>query len=94
MRKKICNFMLKSQLTCVQKFRRKWNKQYLVEYGDYDQYWINMAKPGVWAAGPVLPATAWFLERSINIVSERADMDNIGVERNQKQRTGIVSRTS
>ena len=74
MRKKICNFMLKSQLTCVQKFRRMWNKQYLVEYGNYDQYWKHMAKPKVWAEGPVLPATAWCLETSINIVSERAHL--------------------
>ena len=76
MREKICLFMRKSRLPCVLKFKRIWDKEYTVEYGDYDQYWINMAKPGVWAAGPVLPATAWFLERSINIVSEKADMDN------------------
>ena len=76
MRKKICNFMRKSLLPCVHEFKRNWYESFRVEYGDYDPYWINMAKPGVWAAGPVLPATASFLERSINIVSERADMDN------------------
>ena len=74
MRKKICNFMLKSQLPCVQKFRRNWNEQYQVEYGDYVRYWKHMAKPKVWAEGPVLPATAWCLETSINIVSERAHL--------------------
>ena len=76
MREKICLFMRKSRLPCVLKFKQIWYEEYRVEYGDYDPYWINMAKPGVWAAGPVLPATAWCLERSINIVSEKADMDN------------------
>ena len=74
MREKICLFMRKSRLPCVLKFKQIWHEEYRVEYGDYDQYWIHMAKPGVWAAGPVLPATAWFLERSINIVSEKAHL--------------------
>ena len=74
MRKKICNFMRKSLLPCVQEFKRNWYESFRVEYGDYDQYWINMAKPGVWAAGPVIQATAWCLGRRIYVVSEQANL--------------------
>ena len=74
MRKKICNFMRKSLLPCVHEFKRNWYESFRVEYGDYDPYWINMAKPGVWAAGPVIQATAWCLGRRIYVVSEQANL--------------------
>ena len=71
MRKKICNFMLKSRLRVVLDFRRRWGEFGL---GNYEQYWTDMAESRgeIWAEGPVIHATAWYLERHIYVVSEKA----------------------
>ena len=73
MRKKICSFMLKSQLPVVLDFRRRWGEFGL---GNYEQYWTDMAESrgDIWAEGPVIHATAWCLERHVYVVSEKATM--------------------
>ena len=75
LRRKVCSFMLKSRLPVVQNFKRNW---YEFRLGDYDQWWTDMAesKGNIWAEGPVIHATAWFLERDIYVVSEHASMDD------------------
>ena len=75
LRRKVCNFMLKSRLKVVENFKRNW---YDFRLGDYDQWWMAMAesKGNIWAEGPVIHATAWFLERDIYVVSEQARMDD------------------
>ena len=75
MRRKICNFMLKSRLPVVSDFRKRW---FAFGLGDYNQYWTNMAESNgeIWAEGPVIHATAWCLERHIYIVSEKATIDD------------------
>ena len=75
MRKKICNFMMKSRLPVVVDFRKRW---FAFGLGDYNQYWRDMAESNgeIWAEGPVIHATAWCLERHINIVSEQATMED------------------
>ena len=67
--------MLKSRLKVVENFKRNW---YDFRLGDYDQWWMAMAesKGNIWAEGPVIHATAWFLERDIYVVSEQARMDD------------------
>ena len=74
MRVKICNFMRKSLLPCVHKFKGIWYETQ--EYGDYDQYWKDMEESGKWADGPVIQATAWCLGRRIYVVSEQANLDD------------------
>ena len=71
LRRKVCNFMLKSRLRVVETFKRNWYEFCL---GDYNQWWADMAasKGNIWAEGPVIHATAWFLERDIYVVSEQA----------------------
>ena len=73
LRRKVCNFMLKSRLKVVENFKRNW---YDFRLGDYDQWWMAMAesKGNIWAEGPVIHATAWFLERDIYVVSEQATL--------------------
>ena len=75
LRRKVCSFMLKSRLPVVQNFKRNW---YEFRLGDYDQWWTDMAESrgNIWAEGPVIHATAWFLERDIYVVSEHASMDD------------------
>ena len=75
LRRKVCNFMLKSRLKVVENFKRNW---YDFRLGDYDQWWMAMAesKGNIWAEGPVIHATAWCLERDIYVVSEQARMDD------------------
>ena len=76
LRKRICRFMLKSKLPVVLKFRQNWEEFQDEELGDYDQFWENMAESAVWAHGPVIRATAWWLGRNINLVNEQASMDD------------------
>ena len=74
LRKKICNFMLKSKLTVVKDFKKNWLDFQDSQLGDYNRYWTDMrdSKGDIWAEGPVIHATAWFLERDIYLVSEKA----------------------
>ena len=71
LRKKICDFMLKSKLPVVKDFRKNWLN---FQLGDYICYWTDMrdSRGDVWAEGPVIHATAWYLERHIYVVSEQA----------------------
>ena len=73
LRKAICNFMLKSRLPVVKDFKQRWMEFCL---GNYDQYWRRMAESrgNIWAEGPVIHASAWFLERDIYVVSEKATL--------------------
>ena len=74
LRKKICNFMLRSKLPVVKDFEKNWLDFQDSELGDYNRYWMDMrdSRGDIWAEGPVIHATAWFLERDIYVVSERA----------------------
>ena len=69
LRRKICNFMLKSQLPVVLDLRQRWPQFRL---GDYGKYWKDMgeSRGDIWAEFPVIHATAWYLERHIHVVSE------------------------
>ena len=73
LRRKICNFMLKSKLPVIKNFKQNWLD---FQLGDYNRYWKDMAKSDgdIWAEGPVIHATAWFLERDIYVASEQATM--------------------
>ena len=73
LRRRVCRFMLKTSLTVVKNFRRNWYEFHL---GDYNQWWADMAasRGNIWAEGPVIHATAWFLERDIYVVSEQSNM--------------------
>ena len=73
LRKAICKFMLKSRLPVVEDFKQRWFEFCL---GNYDQYWRGMAESrgDIWAEGPVIHASAWFLERDIYVVSEKATL--------------------
>ena len=74
LREKICNFMCKSKLPVVNDFQKNWLDFQDSELGDYNRYWTDMrdSRGDIWAEGPVIHATAWFLERDIYVVSERA----------------------
>ena len=74
LRKRICDFMLKSKLPVVKDFEKNWLEFQDSELGDFNRYWTDMrdSKGDIWAEGPVIHATAWFLERDIYVVSERA----------------------
>ena len=76
LRKKICNFMLKSKLTVVEDFKKNWLDFQDSQLGDYNRYWTDMrdSRGDIWAEGPVIHATAWFLERDIYLVSEKASV--------------------
>ena len=73
LRRKICNFMLKSSLPVVKNFKKNWQD---FQLGDYNRYWRDMAesKGGIWAEGPVIHASAWYLERDLYVVSEQASI--------------------
>ena len=75
LRREICKFVTKSSLPIIQSFKKNW---FDFQLGDYEQYWKDMGTSmgDIWAEGPVIHATAWFLERDINIVSEQASMDH------------------
>ena len=65
--------MLKSRLPVVKDFKQRWMEFCL---GNYDQYWRRMAESrgNIWAEGPVIHASAWFLERDIYVVGEKATL--------------------
>ena len=75
LRRNICNFMLKSQLPVVLHLKQRWSQFCL---GDYGKYWKDMAESrgDIWAEGPVIHATAWYLERHIYVVSEQSTVDD------------------
>ena len=74
LRNKICNFMLKSKLPVVKTTKQNWLDFQDSELGEYNRYWADMrdSKGDIWAEGPVIHATTWFLERDIYLVSEKA----------------------
>ena len=76
LRRKICTFMLKSKLPVVINFKQNWIDFKDTQLGDYTTYWRDMRESNgdIWAEGPVIHATAWFLERDIYVASEKATM--------------------
>ena len=66
--------MLKSKLPVVQTTKQNWLDFQDSELGEYNRYWADMrdSKGDIWAEGPVIHATTWFLERDIYLVSEKA----------------------
>ena len=69
LRKKVCNFMVRSRLPVVQDFKMRWVEFQLEE--QWDDYWKKMAKDKEWADAPAVQGTAWFLEKDIHVIMDQ-----------------------
>ena len=75
LRKKVTQYMLKSEDRAVVNMRRRWEE--LEVRWSWQSYWRRMARDTEWVEEPFIWATAWFLERDIWIIWDTATPENL-----------------
>ena len=90
LRKKLCKFMVETELQVVQVMKRLWEVSGGVEE-PWEAYWQRMSGDKVWVESMFIQGMAWYLERDIHLIMDCATPANPWMEPISGNRDGSGS---